>query len=115
MHKGTYELREAVKPVDRRQEPREAADALVTIVELPEQKLSIPGLLSDISHSGLGLTVFEHVPHGTWIAAEWNGTTVLGHTVHCAGTDGKYRVGIRTDYVIQDRINTHSPVGFSLN
>ncbi len=101
--------RAAVDFVDQRRKPREPLDLPVILTVLPNMEISIPGRLTDVSHSGLGLSVAEPVPPGTWIAAEWGDTIALGSIVYCIETNGEYHAGMRTDYIVFDRTDWDAP------
>lgn len=73
--------------------------AEATILTLGAPKVSAE--IVDISRSGIGLVLGQHLPEGTWIKLKIGQVLIFGHIRYCRDLEGGgYRAGFISDTVI---------------
>src|SRR5258707_637711 len=86
--------------MDRRREPRYPTDLEVRVTELTRQCVSGPARLTNISKSGVALSVLEPLAPGDIVRLEIADSLLFGHVVHSSLGPGGYNVGIEMERVI---------------
>lgn len=86
-----------------RREPRLPVQLPGAVIALSgEGERSVPGVVVDVSLSGLRLRIPQSVDSGTMIFVEMASTLVVGEVRHCIGKNGHFEVGIEITDVLSD-------------
>ncbi|SPE42300.1 hypothetical protein SBA3_5130004 [Candidatus Sulfopaludibacter sp. SbA3] len=87
--------------MDKRCEPRFAADQSVAITTLGEHQFQQAAKVKNASGSGLGLVVETEVPPGTALKIEWEDTMVLGEVMYCRPMENSHFLGVQLEQVLR--------------
>lgn len=86
-----------------RREPRLPVQLPGAVLALSgEGERSVPGMVLDVSLSGLRLRIPQSVASGTMIFVEMASTLVVGEVRHCVEKNGHFEVGIEITDVLSD-------------
>ncbi|MDR3698008.1 MAG: hypothetical protein P4L56_00150 [Candidatus Sulfopaludibacter sp.] len=87
--------------MDKRREPRFAAEQCVTIVTLGERQLRQTAIVRNASGTGLGLFVKTEIGSGTVLRIELEDAIVLGEAMYCRAMESGYFVGVQLEQVLR--------------
>src|SRR5262249_49671178 len=87
-------------PMEKRQEPRFAADQPVVVTVLGDHETRHPARIRNASGGGLAIDVPVPIAPGTALKIELEDSMVLGESVYCRGGSGPYLLGVQLDQVL---------------
>ena len=87
--------------MDKRSEPRLAADRQIAITVLGEHPSHQFALVKNASESGLGLLVADEIPAGSALRIELGDDIVLGEVMYCRRMDGGCFVGVQLEQMLR--------------
>lgn len=87
--------------MDKRSEPRFAADQSVVITTLGDNRFRQTGTVKNSSGSGLGLHVETAIPTGTALRIEWEDAILLGEAMYTRPMDSGHFIGVQLEHVLR--------------
>jgi hypothetical protein len=91
--------------MDRRREPRFAADqpVVVTLLGIPEIRRTAQ--IKNVCSWGMAIEMPCPAPPGTLLKIEFEDGVALGESVHCHDVTGAYYVGVTLDQALKSLAN----------
>ena len=86
--------------MDKRSEPRFAADQAVVVTVLGEQGSRYPARIRNYSSRGMALEMPVAVPPETPLQIEVDDSSILGEAVYCTLQQDSYLIGVELDQVL---------------
>ena len=87
--------------MDKRREPRFAAEQCVTIVTLGERQFRQTAVIRNASGTGLGLFVKTAIASGTVLRIELEDAIVLGEVMYCRPAENGHFAGVQLEQVLR--------------
>ena len=91
--------------MERRREPRFAADQQVVVTLLGAEKIRRPARVRNVCTWGMAIEIDCPAPPGTLLRIEFDDGIVLGESLHCREAVGSYYVGITLDQALKSLAN----------
>jgi hypothetical protein len=91
--------------MERRREPRFAADQSVVVTLLGVQEVSRQAQIKNVCSWGMAIEMPCPAPPGTQLRVEFDDGVALGESVHCREAGGSYYVGITLDHALKSLAN----------
>jgi hypothetical protein len=91
--------------MERRREPRFAAEQPVVVTLLGARKIRRPAQIKNVCSSGMAIEMDRPAPPGTLLRIEFEDGVTLGESVHCREAAGSYYVGITLDQALKSLAN----------
>ncbi len=81
----------------RRREPRIECDQPVSLTNLEDPGVSVPGRIVNFSAAGTRMLLSCQVRPGTLVKVELEGTILLGEIIYCSPEGGEFAVGLKLE------------------
>jgi hypothetical protein len=91
--------------MERRREPRVAADQPVVVTLLGAQEIRRPAQVRNVCSWGMAIEMPCPAPPGTLLRIEFDDGVALGESLHCREAAGSYYVGITIDQALKSLAN----------
>jgi hypothetical protein len=91
--------------MERRREPRFAADQPVVVTLLGDQKIRRPAQVKNVCSWGMAIELPCPAPVGTMLRIEFDDGVALGESIHCREAAGSYYVGVTLDQSLKSLSN----------
>ena len=91
--------------MERRREPRFAADQSISVTLLGVPEIRCPARISNVCSWGMAIKMECPAPPGTMLRIEFADGVALGEAVHCREAAGGYYVGITLDHALKSLAN----------
>jgi hypothetical protein len=91
--------------MERRREPRYAADQPVVVTILGEREIRRPAQIKNVCCWGMAVEIDYPAPPGTPVRIEFDDGVALGESLHCREVAGSYYVGISLDQSLKSLAN----------
>jgi hypothetical protein len=91
--------------MERRREPRFAADQSIVVTLLGGPEIRRPAEIKNFCSWGMAIEMRCPAPPGTLLRIEFDDGVVLGESVHCREAAGAYYVGITLDQALKSLAN----------
>jgi len=86
--------------VDRRREPRLAANQAALLTTLTEPCLKRSGTIVNVAGRGINVSLEQPLPVDVPVRIDLDDTLALGEVCYCEPTEGRYSVGIQVDQIL---------------
>jgi hypothetical protein len=97
--------------MDKRREPRFAAEQRVTIVTLGERQFRQMAVIRNASGTGLGLFVKTEIPAGSVLRIELEDAIILGEAMYSRPMEDGQFVGVQLEQVLRGLGELHRRFG----
>ena len=91
--------------MERRREPRFAAEQSVVVTLLGAGEIRRPAQVKNVCSWGMAVEMDRPAPPGTLLRVEFEDGVALGESVHCREAAGAYYVGITLDQALKSLAN----------
>jgi len=91
--------------MERRREPRFAADQPVVVTLLGDREIRRPARIMNVCSWGMAVEMDCPAPPGTLLRIEFEDGIALGESLHCREAAGAYYVGITLDQALKSLAN----------
>jgi hypothetical protein len=91
--------------MERRREPRFAAEQPVVVTLLGVQEIRRPAHVKNVCSWGMAIEMPCPAPPGTLLQIEFDDGVALGESIHCREAAGSYYVGITLDQALKSLAN----------